>query len=284
MPGTSHDQLAPEWMASRGFLKGRAFHGRNLGYLVGRTVHDSNPIIRFKDASFREAVIPLKTHRNAYQDVMGLTRLKDFHWEPFVLPATTQPEPRHRPKDPTIAQRERKRHRKLEAHQARPHPQPLPPSQTLLGIVRGVSSWADCPVPLTPVINREINAQGEVHDGVLTTTAPSWSPQQTQTTYKLRTGIEDRDRQYKRFWDIIRMTACKFSRVLSQVLLVLRAYTLFQGHLFMRHRQEMKRRTRPRILERLGPTGQVVAVYYRHRLNTPPRQRQIPPPRPLPPA
>ena len=98
---------------------------------------------------------------------------------------------------------------------------------------------------------------------MLATTAPSWSPQQTRTTYKLRTAIEERHRQYKCFWDITRMTACKFSLVLSQVLFVLLAYTLFQGHLFLRHRQEMNRRTRPRILERLGPTVQVVAVYYR---------------------
>jgi hypothetical protein len=38
------------------------------------------------------------------------------------------------------------------------------------------------------------------------------------------------------------------------------AKTLFQGHLFLRHRPEVNRRTRPRILERLGQTLQVVAV------------------------
>ena len=61
------------------------------------------------------------------------------------------------------------------------------------------------------------------------------------------------------------MTACKFALVLSQVLFVLLAYTLFQGYLFLHHRPEMNRRTRPRILQRLGPTLQVVAVYYRQR-------------------
>src|SRR5208337_4419300 len=123
-----------------------------------------------------------------------------------------------------------------QAHQAPSHPQPLPPAQTLLGLVRGVCSWTDCPVPLTAVINREINTEGEVHDWVLTTTAPRWSAQLTRATYKLRTAIEERHRQYKCFWDIARMTACKFALVLSQVLFVLLAYTLFQGHLFLRHR------------------------------------------------
>ena len=102
-------------------------------------------------------------------------------------------------------------------------------------LVRGVSSWTDCPVPLTAVINREINAQGEVRDWVLTTTAPRWSAELTRTTYKLRTAIEERHRQYKCFWDITRMTACKFTLVLSQVLFVLLAYTLFQGYLFLHH-------------------------------------------------
>ena len=62
MPGTSHDQLAAQWMVTRGFLKGRAFQGRNPGHLVGRAVHDSNPIIWFKDASFREADFSFPIH------------------------------------------------------------------------------------------------------------------------------------------------------------------------------------------------------------------------------
>jgi hypothetical protein len=194
-----------------------------------------------------------------------LPRLKDFHWEALVLPTATPPEQPDRAKDPVIAQRERKRQRKLQARQARSHAQPLPPAQTLLGIGRGVSSWADCPVPLTALINRKINAQGEVHDGVVATTAPRWSAQLTRTTYKLRTAIAERHRQYKCFWDIAWMTACKFALVLSQVLFVLLAYTLFQGHLFLRHRPQMNRPTRPRILQRLAPTPQVVAVYDRQR-------------------
>ena len=233
--------------------------------ILDRGLLDGQAIGRLKTAHHIDTVIPLKTNMDAYQDVMGLTRLKDFHWEPFVLPTATPPEPPDRPKDPVIAQRERKRQRKLQARQARSPAPPLPPAQTLLGLVRGVSSWADCPVPLTAVINREINAQGEVHDWVLATTAPRWSAEQTRTTYKLRTAIEERHRQYKCFWDITRMTACKFSLILSQVLFVLLAYTLFQGHLFLRHRPQMNRRTRPRILQRLGPTLQVVAVYYRQR-------------------
>ena len=233
--------------------------------ILDRGLLDGPAIGRRKTQPHSDTVIPLRTNMDAYQDVRGLTRLKDFPWEPCGLPAATPPEPPDRAKDPVLAQRERQRQRKLQARQARSPAPPLPPAQTLLGLVRGVSRWADCPLPLTAVINREINAQGEVHDGVLTTTAPRWSAEQTRTPYKLRTAIEERHRQYKCFWDITRMTAGKFSLVLRQVLFVLLAYTLFQGHLFLRHRPQMNRRTRPRILQRLAPTLQVVAVYYHQR-------------------
>ncbi|MCX6615942.1 MAG: hypothetical protein NTZ98_07570, partial [Acidobacteria bacterium] len=109
------------------------------------------------------------------------------------------------------------------------------------------------------------NSDGEIHDWVLVTTAPSWGAEQTRATYQLRPAIEERWRQYKSFWDVARTTSCKFSLVLSQALFVLLAYTLLQAHLFLRGRQEMNRRTRPRILETLGPTVKVVAVYYQQR-------------------
>src|SRR5438128_2083389 len=50
------------------------------------------------------------------------------------------------------------------------------------------------------------------------------------------------------------MTSRKFSLVVNQVLFVLLAYTLLQGHLFLRQRQEMNPRTRGRLLQLLNPT------------------------------
>ena len=61
------------------------------------------------------------------------------------------------------------------------------------------------------------------------------------------------------------MTSRKFSLVVNQVLLVLLAYTLLQGHLFLRQRQEMNPRTRGRVFQWLNPTLEVVAVYYQQR-------------------
>ena len=70
------------------------------------------------------------------------------------------------------------------------------------------------------------------------------------------------------------MTSCKFSMVVSQVLFVLLAYTLLQGHIFLRHRQAMNPRTRGRLLQILNPAlenalptlAPVVAVYYQQRV------------------
>jgi hypothetical protein len=76
---------------------------------------------------------------------------------------------------------------------------------------------------------------------------------------------QERHRQHKCFWDITRMTSCQFSLVVSQVLFVLLAYTLLQSHLFLQRRQEMNRLTRSRLLQTLGPTVEVVAVYYQQR-------------------
>ena len=229
--------------------------------IVDRGLLDGANLGRLKTDYHIDTVIPLKTNMDAYQDVMGLTRLKDFRWEPRVWPPAPEAGESALPRDPVLAKRERKRQQKLGERK----PPAPPPALTLLGRVPGVTSWSECPVPLTAVINREIDPQGEVQDWVLVTTAPHWSAEQTRSTYELRPAIEERHRQYKCFWDLARMTSCQFSLVLSHVLFILLAYTLLQGHLFLRHREEVNRRTRLRTLQLLAPTLEVIAAYYQQR-------------------
>ena len=161
--------------------------------------------------------------------------------------------------------RELARQKTLAAKKGLPPPAPVRQPETLLGIARGVTSWTGCPVPLTVVINREVDRDGNIDDWVLTTTSASMSAVQIRENYKLRTAIEERHRQYKCFWDLACMPSRKFSMVVNQVLFVLLAYTLLQAHLFLRHRQQMNPRTRGRILQLLNPSLQVVAVYYQQR-------------------
>jgi hypothetical protein len=164
-----------------------------------------------------DTVVPLKKNMNAYQDMLGLTRLKDFPWEPYQRPYATRRDQTDRPKHPTLVKRakplvrtymswtvalhrELKRQQTLAKKKGLPPPQPLPQPQTLLGIARGVTSWTDCPVPLTVVINREIDRDGTVDDWVLGTTSATFSAGQIRSNYtlRIRTAIEERHRQYRR--------------------------------------------------------------------------------------
>src|SRR3989441_8527870 len=239
--------------------------------MVDRGLIDGPNIGRLKRAYRVDSGVPLKKNMNACQGMLGLTRLKDFPWEPYQPPSAPRRDQTDRPKHPTLVKRELKRQQTLAkkkviayglAHAGLPPPQP---PRTLLGMARGVTSWTDCPVPLTVVINREIDGDGTVEDWVLATTSATFIAGQIRSNYTLRTAIEERHRQYKCFWELAPMPSLKFSLVVCQVLFVLLAYTLLQGHLFLRQRQEMNPRTRRRLLQLLNPTLEVVAVYYQQR-------------------
>jgi hypothetical protein len=256
-----------------GFVKA-VDRGRMKVLIIDRGLIDGANIGRLKTSCQIDTVVPLRKNMNAYQDVMGLTRLKDFAWEPYETPRAHQPERRDRPKPPTLVKREFKRQQTLAAKKGLPPPQPPPASpapsppprpRTLLGIARGVTSWQECTVPLTAVVSREIDQDGQVEHWVLVTTSLSFSAPHTRATYALRTAIEERHRQYKCFWDLAQMPSRKFSLVVNQVLFVLLAYTLLQAHLFLRHRQQMNPRTRERLLQFLNPTIELVCVYYQQR-------------------
>jgi len=245
--------------------------GRMKVLVVDRGLIDGANMARLKTDYHIDTVVPLRKNMNAYQDVMGLTRLKDFVWEPYQTPRAKPAKSPDRPKPPRIVKRELKRQQTLAAKKGLPPPQSLPqpavamPSRTLLGIARGVTSWTECPVPLTAVVSREIDSEGKTDHWILVTTSSSFNAPHIRSTYALRTAIEERHRQYKCFWDLAQMPSRKFSLVVNQVLFVLLAYTLLQAHLFLRHRQQMNPRTRGRLLQLLNPTVELVAVYFQQR-------------------
>ena len=245
--------------------------GRMKVLVVDRGLIDGANMARLKTDYHIDTVVPLRKNMNAYQDVMGLTRLKDFVWEPYQTPRAKPAKSPDRPKPPRIVKRELKRQQTLAAKKGLPPPQSLPqpavamPSRTLLGIARGVTSWTECPVPLTAVVSREIDSEGKTDHWILVTTSSSFHAPHIRSTYALRTAIEERHRQYKCFWDLAQMPSRKFSLVVNQVLFVLLAYTLLQAHLFLRHRQQMNPRTRGRLLQLLNPTVELVAVYFQQR-------------------
>jgi hypothetical protein len=216
-----------------------------------------------------ETILPVRANMDLHADALGLTRLRDFHWEPYVPAAPPGPAPTATPQPLRVEKREAKRRQTLAQRKAKlaaeTRAQPPDPPQTLLGRGRGLLSWTQCPVPLTAVVNRERDEHGDIRDWVLVSTSPRRTAAEIRSTYDLRPAIEERHRQYKCFWDLTRMHSCAFSLVVNQVLFVLLAYTLVQAHLVLRRRQELNRGVWERTWELLSPTLEVVAVYYRQR-------------------
>jgi len=81
--------------------------------MVDRGLIDGPNIGRLKRDYRVDTVVPLKKNMNAYQDMLGLTRLKDFPWEPYQPPSATRRDQTDRPKHPTLVKRELKRQQTL---------------------------------------------------------------------------------------------------------------------------------------------------------------------------
>lgn len=241
--------------------------------IVDRGFIDGAQMGRLQQDHRIETILPVRANMELHADAVGLTRLRDFRWEPYVAAAPPEPAPAATPKPPRIEKREAKRQQTLARRKAELEaeergnaaPSPIHAPQTWLGTGRGLLSWSQCPAPLTAVVNRERNEHGEVRDWVLVSTSAHRTAGAIRSLYDLRPAIEERHRQYKCFWDLTRMHSCAFSLVVNQSLFVLLAYTLLQAHLVLRRRQELNRGVWERAWQLLSPTLEVVAVYYRQR-------------------
>src|SRR3990170_978660 len=79
--------------------------------------------------------------------------------------------------------------------------------------------------------------------------------------YRLRTDIEEGHRQLKCFWDLTKFTSRAFSLVVNQVIFVALTYNLLQIHLKRQGREELNRRTRPRLYSQLLPNAAFIIIY-----------------------
>lgn len=241
--------------------------------IVDRGLIDGERMGHLKQKLAIDTIVPLRTNMDLHADAIGLTRLRGFTWEPYVPQAAPPPAAGASPTPARVEKREAKRQRTLAERKAEAAavavsgqvPVPVIQPQTLLGLGRGLLSWSQCPLPLTAVVNRERDEQGQTRDWVLVTTSPHFTAAQIRSTYDLRPAIEERHRQYKCFWDLTRMHSCTFSLVLNQALFVLLAYTLVQAHLVLRQRQQLNPGVWERTKQLLSPSLEVVAVYYRQR-------------------
>src|SRR4029077_15833985 len=169
------------------------------------------------------------------------------------------------PPHPAAKQRERTRQRTLARQRAkRAQKSPPEPSsvreRTLIARFPGLTSWWDCPVPLTGVYSRDVYADGHEEGWLLVTTNEDWSARRVRDLYGLRTDIEERHRQVNCLWDLTRFHSTAWSLVVSQLVFVCLTYSLLQVHLLRQGHEELKRRTRP-TSDRLLPDGDRVIIY-----------------------
>ena len=234
--------------------------------LVDRGFINGPQIGRLKTDYGIDTVIPIRSDMDILADVQGLQQLPTT-WEPYEArrrpPLASQRPPR--PPHPTAQKRERKRQKTLARRRAQEQAQDPPdPSkvreQTLIARFPGLTSWSDCPVPLTGVLSRDVYADGHEESWLVVSTAAQWSARQIRDRYGLRTDIEERHRQVKCFWDLTRFHSTAWNLIVSQTVFVCLTYSLLQIHLVQQGHEELNRRTWP-TTRRLLPDGDRVIVY-----------------------
>lgn len=210
-----------------------------------------------------DVLIPVRSNMDILKDVQGLLKL-GVSWEEYSKDGPSPAAP-PQPKPPTVEKREASRQKTLARKQAkalRLHP-PDPSEiveRTLLTKIEDLTTWQDCPVPLTGVLSRDLYADGHERSWLLVTTAKAWSPPHTRDLYALRTHIEERHRQVKCFWDLTRFTSTAWNLIVSQTVFVCLTYSLLQIHLLRQGHQALNHATWP-TTRRLLPDGDRVIVY-----------------------
>ncbi len=212
-----------------------------------------------------DILIPIRRNMDIYEDAMALFRDSDVDW---VLCKDQVPEvkkpPRPRPK--VIVKREKKRQEKIRELKQKKQP-PLP-EETLVkreaAAIGEFSSWSSCTLPLNVVANREHYADGHQKTWLLIDTKEVQDPSTDRELYHLRTTTEERYRQVKCFIDLTDFTSCAFSMVVNQVVFTMLAYNLLQFYLLKKKRQELNKKTLPRVRHQLLPADNHIIVYYQN--------------------
>jgi hypothetical protein len=205
-----------------------------------------------------DVLIPARTNMDIYTDAVSLAQsgaLSFQAWSP--PPPAPQPVPIHRPE--SIRKREQARQNPL-AQQKAPPPS-VPAARTEIAAVFNLETFSTCPVPLQVVVNREIDARGQSDYWVLMDTAHVADPAQCRSDYALRTAIEERHRQLKCFSGLGDFSSRAFNLIVNQVAFVLLTYSLLQWYRLRDRRQQLNRKTCPRLLDLLRPTWTVILIY-----------------------
>ena len=250
------------WALVEGFVQA-AGPGAIRVLVVDRGFIDGAQIAHLKTDHGIDVVIPIRSDMTILEDARGLAALAP-QWEEYH-PSPRAPLEPPRPQPEALRQREQRRQKTLARRRAKARRDTPPdPSKvlqrTLITALPDLTTWDDCPVPLTGVLSRDLYADGHEESWMLVTTARQWSARHTRDLYRLRTDIEERHRQVKCFWDLTRFHSTAWSLVVNQTVFVALTYSLLQIHLLATGHQELNRRTWP-TAHRLLPDGDRVILY-----------------------
>lgn len=231
--------------------------------ILDRGFIDGPQIGRLKTEHGIDTVIPIRKDMNLLEDVRGIVKLNP-KWEEYQPPCRP-PLEAPRAKHPTAAKREKKRQKTLAKNRAQTQREnPPDPAEvlerTLITKIPQLTSWWDCPVPLTGIYSKDCYADGHVKDWLLAATNPDTTATDGRDYYHLRTDIEERHRQVKCFWDLTRFHSTAWNLIVSQAVFVALTYSLLQLYLLQHGHQELNRRT-IETTRRLLPDGDRVIVY-----------------------
>lgn len=226
---------------------------------------------RLKQDHGIDTIIPVRSDMDILEDVRGLSKLDSTQWESYEpehrpsLPPLKTSDGKSRTTHPVAEKRERQRQATLASQRAAAEQEATPDpakvrEETLVARFGELTSWSDCPVPLTGVYTRDLFADGHETDWLLVATSPSWTARRVRDLYGLRTDIEERHRQVKCFWDLTRFHSTAWNLIVSQTVFVCLTYSLLQLHLLHQGHEELNRRTWP-TSRRLLPDGERVIVY-----------------------
>jgi hypothetical protein len=231
--------------------------------ILDRGFIDGAAIAKCKQVYQIDVLIPLRRDLDIYADAQALFAQQEVAWHVWQAPTAPRPKPA-RPRPQAVAKRERTRQQTLR--QRKETAPPLPPDKTLvkteIATIGAFRSWSSCTVPLSVVATREHYADGHDKTWFLLDTRPEQDPTESRELYRLRVAVEERYRQLKCFSDLTQFTSRAFSLVVNQVVFISLAYSLLQLYLKRQGRQELNRKTQPRLRQQLLPQTSVNIVYW----------------------
>lgn len=232
------------------------------GFIDGETVQ------YLKKEHGVDTLFPMKQDMLNWKDALRLAECDGRPWQTWRPPPPVAPPcPPQRPE--SIRRREEKRQETVAAKRAKERatkPPPVELDRLELKLIPEMKLWDACgDVPLSVTVMREYRTDGSVTNWGLGTTRDIRDPLEAWDSYKLRSGIEERHRQAKCFWDLTHFRACNFPLIVNQVVFTLLAYTLMQVFLEKTDRGDLTGKTRHRLWEMLLPQGDKVVVYAKNR-------------------